>query len=87
MQMSRKASTIRPHAYIDSFGARLRRTRLSRGLSMQELARSSSVSVAAISRYERDLSWPSVFAAADLAAALGVTIDSLTQIHTRRQTH
>ncbi|WP_426959555.1 cupin domain-containing protein [Muricoccus radiodurans] len=57
-----------------TLGAQLRALRKARGLSLQELAASASLSVGLISQVERGLSSPSVKTLRALADALGVTV-------------
>lgn len=58
-------------------GARLRRLRRAKGLTVEELARAVDVDKAHISRIENDLKTPSIATLAQMARALGVSIGHL----------
>ena len=55
-------------------GAQVRALRKARGLSLQQLAAASGLSIGLISQVERGLSSPSVRALRQLAEALGITV-------------
>jgi DNA-binding transcriptional MerR regulator/quercetin dioxygenase-like cupin family protein len=65
------------HADRDPVGARLRRLRLSRGLSLRDVSARSGLSASSISSLERSLSSPSVASLQKLAAALGTNLPQL----------
>lgn len=64
-----------------TLGARIRSARLQRGLSQPKLAKRGGLHQKSLSLYERDLSMPSVAAAARIAMALDVDIDDLVPEH------
>ena len=55
----------------------LRKARLTRGLSIYEMAQQMGVSAASISRMERRLQCPSIATAARLASFLGLTLEQI----------
>lgn len=61
----------------NTFGTRLRKCRESKGWSRRELSNASGVSQSSIDQYEYDYTNPSLFVTADLAKALGTSIDYL----------
>ena len=58
----------------DSLGANIRRTRKRRGLTMQQVAQASSLSISFLSQVERDLVSPSVNSLQKISRALGIQI-------------
>ena len=60
------------------FAHRLKMAREIKGWSQKELAKRSKCSQNAVSNYERGVQLPSLENAADLAVALGVSLDWLT---------
>lgn len=62
---------------IEGFGAALRARRDAAGLSLAQLAEKAGTHLSAISKLERGQRAPSLRLAADLASALGVTVDVL----------
>ena len=61
-----------------TFGASLKRLRMERGLSQEELARRLSTSKQAISRYENGARVPKISTVSALAAALDAPLTALT---------
>lgn len=59
------------------FGVKIRHLRKERGLSLKDLSGMSGLSIALISQVERGLNTPSMRSIRLLAAALGVTVQSL----------
>ena len=59
------------------FGPRLRRLRVERGWTQEELGRRISATQRAINYYETDGKYPPAPVVADLAVALGVTMEGL----------
>ena len=60
-----------------AFGQNLRHFRKQRGLRQADLARKVSISQPQLSRFERGGMAPDVYLAADLAAALEMSVDEL----------
>lgn len=60
---------------VQSIGQAMRDARLNKGWSISELARRSNVSQSNISAYERGFRQPGIYMVADLADALGISID------------
>ena len=58
-------------------GKRIKEIRISEGLTQKELAKMSGISPSAITLYENDQRIPSILAVANIAIALGVSVDSL----------
>jgi transcriptional regulator with XRE-family HTH domain len=63
----------------DQIGENVRRRRLARGVTLEQLAEQSGVSPAMISEVERDLKNPTVRIAYQLARALGCTLTELLE--------
>ena len=68
------SAALRPAEEDAAVGAQLRALRRARGLSLQQVADATDLSVGLISQVERGLSSPSVRALRSLADALGVTV-------------
>jgi transcriptional regulator with XRE-family HTH domain len=66
-----------PNETDQAIAARLRRLRLARGMTLDDLARASGVSRAMISRIEREESSPTATLLARLAAPLGISLAEL----------
>lgn len=62
-----------------SYGNNIRRIRIERGLSQEELAQAVGVTGSAISRWESGQRQPNIEKLKKLSAALGVTVDELLQ--------
>jgi len=60
-----------------SFGKRLKEVRTSKKISQEELASRVSIHANHLSRYERDLSMPSIEVVKKIAEALEISIDAL----------
>jgi transcriptional regulator with XRE-family HTH domain len=58
-------------------GAMIRRLRIEKGLTQEQLAEAAKLSQPALSQYEKGHVTPSLPAAKRLARALGVSLDSL----------
>lgn len=68
---------LRDKEYIKEFGLHLKKMRVSKGLSQEELANSSDVSLAQITRVERGVVNPTLCTIKALAKGLGVDIKEL----------
>lgn len=68
---------LRDEDYIREFGLNLKKIRLSKGLSQEELANSSDVSLAQITRVERGVVNPTLCTIKALAKGLGVNTKEL----------
>lgn len=66
---------------MNVFGENLRKIRIQKGLSQDELAQLLGTSKQVISRYETNQRSPKVSVVADYAEKLGVSIESLTTAH------
>lgn len=60
-----------------TFGQRLRETRESQEMTRTKLAAKAHTSRSSLEKYEYDTAIPSIYAAADIARALGVSLDWL----------
>ncbi len=63
-----------------SFGANLKRIRTAKNWSQKKLSNVSGIPQCDISKYENDVSTPSVYVAFDIALALGVTVEELVKV-------
>lgn len=61
----------------ESFGTTITKLRKEKGMTQLDLARKMGVTDKAVSKWERDLSFPDVFSLPKLAEELGVTVDEL----------
>jgi transcriptional regulator with XRE-family HTH domain len=77
MRPARKESSATPSATPPEVGHILQNLRLSRNLTLDDLARRSEVSKSVLSQIERDLTNPTVGTLWRLAKALGVEIEDL----------
>jgi transcriptional regulator with XRE-family HTH domain len=68
---------IRDEKYIKEFGLNLKQIRLSKGFSQEELANSSDVSLAQITRIERGVINPTLCTIKSLAIGLGLKTNTL----------
>lgn len=66
-----------PRSRNETFGARLKRIRLQRGLSQSDLAKMARMQPSAIAHFEADRRKPSFDNARALASALGISADYL----------
>ncbi|KAB1141540.1 cupin domain-containing protein [Streptomyces luteolifulvus] len=64
-------------ASVPSLGARIRQTRLARGLSLRALAREIGVSASLVSQIETGKSQPSVRTLYAITTALGISVEAL----------
>lgn len=64
-------------------GATIAMLRKEKGLTQLELANLLGVTDKAVSKWERDLSWPDVGTLPRLAEILGVSVDALMQVRTQ----
>lgn len=62
---------------MENFGERLKSLRSERGISQSEFAQQIGVHVTNLSKYERNLSMPSLEIAEKMASALDTTMDEL----------
>lgn len=75
--MSKKKKTVRHHAVVGHFAARLRELRRARGLSQAQLAEQATLTPTYITRLESGGSAPNIDTVARLAEALGVAVTEL----------
>lgn len=68
-----------------SFGATISALRKQKGMTQLELAREMGVTDKAVSKWERDLSFPDVASLPKLADVLGVSVDELLKAKTAAQ--
>lgn len=68
-----------------TFGATISALRKERGLTQLELARQMGVTDKAVSKWERDLSFPDVASLPKLAEVLGTSVDELLEVKTATQ--
>jgi transcriptional regulator with XRE-family HTH domain len=75
-----KQQITRPHPreVREAFGASLRRRRVSRGWSQEELAARAGISGSTVSLIEGGKNGPTLTVAVMLAAALETTVDTMT---------
>ncbi len=76
-QLQRFVINLRDENYIKEFGLNLKKIRLSKGLSQEELANSSDVSLAQITRVERGVVNPTLCTIKALAKGLGISTKEL----------
>lgn len=60
-----------------TFGQRLHRLRLEKGLTQEQVAEATGVSIPAVSKWENDISAPDISSLSSLANVLGVSLDEL----------
>lgn len=68
-----------------TFGATISDLRKERGLTQLELARQMGVTDKAVSKWERNLSFPDVASLPKLAEVLGTSVDELLEVKTATQ--
>ena len=68
-----------------TFGATISALRKEKGLTQLELARQMGVTDKAVSKWERDLSFPDVASLPKLAEVLGTSVDELLEVKTAAQ--
>lgn len=68
-----------------TFGATISALRKERGMTQLELARQMGVTDKAVSKWERDLSFPDVTSLPKLAEVLGTSVDELLEVKTAAQ--
>jgi transcriptional regulator with XRE-family HTH domain len=68
---------VREGPFRRTFGRAVKTAREGRGLTQRELAEAASIADKYLSRIELGLATPSVYVAARLARALGVSLDGL----------
>lgn len=68
-----------------TFGATISALRRERGMTQLELARQMGVTDKAVSKWERDLSFPDVASLPKLAEVLGTSLDELLEVKTAAQ--
>ena len=68
-----------------SFGAIISARRKQKGMTQLDLARQMGVTDKAVSKWERDLSFPDVASLPKLAEVLGVSVDDLLEVKTAAQ--
>lgn len=78
MQSSKQRST--DNMKKESFGNMVAALRKEKGMTQLELAEKMGVTDKAVSKWERDLSFPDVSSIPKLAEILGVTVDELMQV-------
>ena len=64
-----------------SFGENLKRIRAEKNWSQTQLANASGVARGLISKYENNITTPSVYTAYDIAIALEVSLEELVGVH------
>lgn len=69
-----------------SFGSTIAALRKEKGMTQLDLAREMGVTDKAVSKWERDLSFPDVASLPKLAEVLGVSVDELLEVKTAAQT-
>lgn len=70
---------------VPSFGATITALRKGRGMTQLDLAREMGVTDKAVSKWERDLSFPDVASLPRLAEVLDVSVDDLLKVKTAAQ--
>ena len=65
------------HMSNESFGRRIARLRLMKGMTQERLANLANVSAQAVSKWENDLSYPDIMLLPVLADVFGVSVDEL----------
>lgn len=68
-----------------SFGSTIASLRKEKGMTQLDLAREMGVTDKAVSKWERDLSFPDVASLPKLAEVLGVSVDELLEVKTAAQ--
>ena len=68
-----------------TFGAAISALRKAKGMTQLELARQMGVTDKAVSKWERDLSFPDVASLPKLAETLGTSVDELLEVKTTAQ--
>lgn len=68
-----------------SFGATIAALRKQKGMTQLELARQMGVTDKAVSKWERDLSFPDVTSLPKLAEVLGTSVDELLEVKSAAQ--
>ncbi|WP_270403608.1 helix-turn-helix domain-containing protein [Candidatus Collinsella stercoripullorum] len=68
-----------------SFGATIAALRKQKGMTQLELARQMGVTDKAVSKWERDLSFPDVASLPKLAEVLGTSVDELLEVKSAAQ--
>ena len=68
-----------------TFGATISTLRKEKGMTQLDLARQMGVTDKAVSKWERDLSFPDVTSLAKLAEVLGTSVDELLEVKTAAQ--
>ena len=68
-----------------SFGSTIAALRKEKGMTQLDLAREMGVTDKAVSKWERDLSFPDVASLPKLAEVLGVSVDELLEVKTAAQ--
>ncbi len=68
-----------------TFGAAISALRKEKGMTQLELARQMGVTDKAVSKWERDLSFPDVASLPKLAETLGTSVDELLEVKTTAQ--
>lgn len=68
-----------------TFGAAISALRKERGMTQLDLARQMGVTDKAVSKWERDLSFPDVASLPKLAEVLGTSVDELLEVRTAAQ--
>ena len=68
-----------------SFGATIAALRKQKGMTQLELARQMGVTNKAVSKWERDLSFPDVASLPKLAEVLGTSVDELLEVKSAAQ--
>lgn len=68
-----------------TFGATISALRKEKGMTQLELARQMGVTDKAVSKWERDLSFPDVASLPKLAEVLGTSVDELLEVKTASQ--
>ena len=63
-----------------SFGSTIAALRKEKGMTQLDLAREMGVTDKAVSKWERDLSFPDVASLPKLAEVLGVSVDELLEV-------
>ena len=75
--MSNKVINLRDKEYLKIFGEHLKKLRLSKGFSQEELANASEVSLPQITRIERGVVNPTLCTMKSLSKGLEIPISSL----------
>ena len=70
----------------ETFGVMVARLRKEQGMTQSDLAEKMCVTDKAVSKWERDLSYPDIASLPKLAEILGVSVDELMQANNRATT-